>query len=408
MSDEKKKRGRKVKPADTKTTSPVKRRGRKTKKERDVDMVTTKTVDITRHLKVKTNQPKEKDYTVGETSPPDSQSENVILHLSVHTKDIENPSQANNTGEIKPSDHEVDGLGTHASWVGNDGNTNNMDGPQFASYPFNRDNEIMEMLDDGKQTLMIPSDRESEWKVRGGYKVDHLHNWNDPLKHNDYQTTVNDLCTDHYKELNISGNFEYHNKVDKLLKQFMAANSRNEWPESTPIYCWWCCFPFTGRPCALPTDFDGTTFKVYGCFCCPECAAAYNFNDCQDVEKKWDRFGLLNTLYRKPDHSAIKLAPRRQSLNIFGGPLNIKQFRAVNGDYEKTYQLNFRPMSSIHIQQEQVTLENNYGYKKESEVYIPVDQDRLSEASDALKLKRRRPISSAKNTLESCMNLQFK
>ena len=125
----------------------------------------------------------------------------------------------------------------------------------------------MEMLDDGKQNLMIPSDRTSEWNVSDGCKVDHLHNWNDPLKHNDYQTTVNDLCTDHYKELNISGNFEYHNKVDKLLKQFMVANTRNEWPESTPIYCFWCCFPFTGKPCALPTDFDGTTFKVYGCFC---------------------------------------------------------------------------------------------------------------------------------------------
>ena len=227
-----------------------------------------------------------------------------------------------------------------------------MDGSQFASYPFNRNNEIMEMLDDGKSNLMVPPDKLSEWSTNSNYNVEHLHGWNNPLEHTDYQNAVNDLCTEHYKELNISGNFEYHNNVDNLLKQFLVANKRNEWPESTPIYCFWCCFPFEGRPCALPTQLDGNTFKVYGCFCSPECTAAYNFNDCQDVEKKWDRFSLLNMLYKKHDSTFIKLAPRRQSLNIFGGPLNIKQFRAVNGDYEKTYQLNFPPMTSIHIQQE--------------------------------------------------------
>ena len=408
--EEKKKRGRKAKSAEKTAATPVKKRGRKTKREKDIDMVTTKTVDIKNNGKTKTTGSKEKDYVVGNNSIGgiEPQSENVILHLSVHSADIDNPTN-NGPAEIKPSDQDPDGLSKHASWVGNNQSSgSNMDGTQFASYPFNRDNEIMEMLDDDKPNLMIPPDKTSEWKVNANYQVDHLHQWNNPLEHNDYQTTVNDLCTDHYKELNISGNFEYHNKVDTILKQFLAANSRNEWPESTPIYCWWCCFPFSGRPCALPTDFDGKTFKVYGCFCCPECAAAYNFNDCQDVEKKWDRFGLLNMLYKKNDKSVIKLAPRRQSLNIFGGPLNIKQFRAVCGDYEKTYQLNFPPMSSIHIQQEQVTLENNFGSKRDSDVYIPVDQDRISEASDALKLKRRRPISSAKNTLESCMNLQFK
>lgn len=404
VGEEKKKRERKVKTINMSTQSQAKKRGRKSKK----DMTTTKTVDIKHALH--SNQT-EKDYNISDKTviSDDHQSENVILHLSVHSEDIQTTVTNTVNGNIKPSEQDHAGIGSHASWIDPCLLSNNIvDGPQFASYPFNRDNEIMEMLDDDNSNLMVPIDKDSEWVVNSNFNTEHLHNWNNPLKHNDYQHTVNDLCTEHYKELNISGNFEYQNKVDSLLKQFIASNKRNEWPECTPIYCYWCCFPFEGRPCALPTDFDGEKFTVYGCFCSPECAAAYNFNDCQDVEKKWDRISLLNMLYKKKDGSFIKLAPRRQSLNIFGGPLNIKQFRAINGDYDKTYQLNFPPMSSIHIQQEQVTLESNFGYKRDTNTYIPVDQDRLSEASEALKLKRSRPISSSRNTLEACMNLQFK
>jgi hypothetical protein len=65
-------------------------------------------------------------------------------------------------------------------------------------------------------------------------------------------------------------------------------------------------------------------------------------------------------------------------------------------------------MISINIQLEQVNIDLNNFNKKDLSLFIPVDQERVLEANENLKLKRKRPVSDAKNTLESCMNLQFK
>ena len=51
---------------------------------------------------------------------------------------------------------------------------------------------------------------------------------------------------------------------------------------------------------------------------------SYNFYDYNDTNK-WERYSLLNLLYN--NSKKIKLAPSRLTLNIFGGPFNINQFR---------------------------------------------------------------------------------
>ena len=76
--------------------------------------------------------------------------------------------------------------------------------------------------------------------------------------------------------------------------------------------------------------------------------------------------------------------------------------------YDKTYILNFPPLVSINVQQEQINFDSNQFNRKDMSLFIPVDNDRISEASENLKLKRKKPISETINTLENCMNLQFK
>ena len=264
-----------------------------------------------------------------------------------------------------------------------------------------------------------PEPTETNWNCPQDAKVQHVQNWNSPFpvdqdidyQSQEYQQTIKALNNERFKDIHLTANYDYDKKIDILMRQFLEGNKRKEWPKSTPIHCFWCCHPFVTRPCALPLEYKDGTYSVYGCFCSPECAAAYNFNDFQDSEKQWERYALLNQLYRKAygeRNLKIKLAPPRQTLQIFGGPLNIKQFRNVNRSYDKTFVLNYPPLVSINVQQEQVAFDSSNYSKKEPSVFIPIDQDRLSEASENLKLKRKKPVSESKNTLETCMNLQFK
>ena len=53
------------------------------------------------------------------------------------------------------------------------------------------------------------------------------------------------------------------NAIFNLMKQIKLVRP----PSCTSIYCWWCCHPFSGPPCALPCDYKNDTFKVFGIFC---------------------------------------------------------------------------------------------------------------------------------------------
>ena len=56
------------------------------------------------------------------------------------------------------------------------------------------------------------------------------------------------------------------NNIEKCLIQFEQSNKSESWPSATSIYCWWCCHPFNGPPCALPYDYCKNKFKVLGVF----------------------------------------------------------------------------------------------------------------------------------------------
>ena len=378
-----------LKRKNKKTDSAQKRRGRKPKT--DVSTVSEKPGKPSR------KKTKDRSYGVNTnidesllTTPVDT----IILHLPVHTEDLNRTS----TGEEIPREIESSTLLTsHASWIGGAQAQPMEDISEsgFAQYPFTKSDEIIEVL--GEPTWANDSglvqDQQQSWIVRDNVQCDHLHNWNQPF-HVDKDVTV-----------------EYTRKTDTLMKPFVEANHRGEWPKSTPIHCFWCCHPFENAPCALPVDYRNGTFSVYGCFCSPECTAAYNFNDFQDTENRWERYSLLNLMVKKLYanlDSRIKLAPPRQTLEIFGGPMSIEQFRQTLENYTKTYVVNMPPLISIHAQQEQINFDSNPYGKRDASLFIPVDHDRVSEASENLKLRRKKPVSDAKNTLESCMNLQFR
>jgi hypothetical protein len=115
------------------------------------------------------------------------------------------------------------------------------------------------------------------------------------------------------------------------------------WPETTKINCWWCCHQFDGCPCTLPTKYDNLRkrFEFVGIFCSWNCTKAYNFE--KNDHKKYERSELITLLiqqlYGITKAINIKAAPPRQSLKMFGGYLNIEEFRENNENVE-AYHLN--------------------------------------------------------------------
>lgn len=192
-------------------------------------------------------------------------------------------------------------------------------------------------------------------------------------------------------------------KVVSLLKDFEEKNKVNEWPSNTSICCYWCCHQFNNSPFGIPVNFVHGRFDVFGCFCSLECAAAYNFKTSDHIDEMWERYNLINLLSRKVGLSnCVKPAPDRLALKMFGGHMNIDEFRRFTSS-NKLVNVNFPPMTSLTQQIEEVNEhEVNNDFK-----YIPLDQERIDKYKAKVLFRRTRPNANSKSSLESTMNLKY-
>jgi hypothetical protein len=123
----------------------------------------------------------------------------------------------------------------------------------------------------------------------------------------------------------------------------------NEWPTQCDICCWWCCNTFETMPCTLPTKYDPLRkrFTFMGIFCSWNCSKAYNLNmtDYKKYERNEYITQLIQGLYGIETAIRIKPAPPRESLKMFGGYLDIYDFRnkydVVDSYHINLYQHNF-------------------------------------------------------------------
>lgn len=192
-------------------------------------------------------------------------------------------------------------------------------------------------------------------------------------------------------------------KVVNLLKDFEEKNKVNEWPSNTSICCYWCCHRFDNAPYGIPVNFVNDNFNVFGCFCSLECAAAYNFKMNDYVDEMWERYNLLNLLFRRMNFgTVVKAAPDRLALKMFGGYMDIEEFR-VFFKSNKMVNVNFPPMSSLTQQIEEV---NEHEINNEFK-YIPLDQERIEKYKAKIMFKRVKPLIDNKNSIESSMNLKY-
>lgn len=155
---------------------------------------------------------------------------------------------------------------------------------------------------------------------------------NDPL---------NDNCTVHpYTDDSITSTYKsiqepeapfagknIHTKI-KELEHNLHTNNVND----KKSCCFHCTYSFDNTPFYIPKCFMNGTYQVYGCFCMPECAAAYLFKETIDTNVKFERYYMLNHIYGKANGYTqnIKLAPSPYYfLEKYYGNLNIHEYRSL-------------------------------------------------------------------------------
>ena len=205
--------------------------------------------------------------------------------------------------------------------------------------------------------------------------------------------------TSHIYAHDHKGNRMIKKNLKNIMVEFMNANLYQEWPDQTNIHCWWCCHQFEGPPCCLPEYVRRGKFYVAGCFCNFNCAAAYNFN--RNDNNVWERYSLLNLMYKKlfnTNFVKIDMAPPREVLKMFGGYMEIDEFRAHCLKQEKTFQVVRPPLVSIIPKiEEHINPKNRV-----------VNEHILNSTQSKLKLTRSKPLISDKSSIQTYMNITFK
>jgi hypothetical protein len=191
---------------------------------------------------------------------------------------------------------------------------------------------------------------------------------------------------------------------EKLMIRYQDANRDQRLPDTTDVACYWDCHPFRGTPCVIPFVIDEGIWRVYGNFCSPECAAAYLFNERLDSNVQWERYALLNRLYAPTSESGVRLAPSRNIIHLFGGPLDVSDFRAVNRDQRMRIDVMTPPMISIIQVMDTKPIDFYDASMKNS--FIPWEMDRLNRpGAQGLRLRRTKPVTEKESTLEFCMGI---
>lgn len=184
-----------------------------------------------------------------------------------------------------------------------------------------------------------------------------------------------------------------------LLKSVIDKVSGDRYSSQT--CCFWCCHKFEWTPVLLPISYDAykNTYTCEGHFCSPECALAYNYADNKISDStRWNRHSLLRNLYVEIyKNKYLSPAPPRTLLRMFGGPLDIEQYREyVFGD-------NHIVLSELHPIRLLFPSMNVQAPLRDIKKYVSLSTEAVEKASEQLRLKRSKPVNVNVPTLDMCI-----
>ena len=202
------------------------------------------------------------------------------------------------------------------------------------------------------------------------------------------------------------------NYSEKLMVLFQDNNRYNKLPEKTEICCFWCCHGFPTPPLAIPSHILDETWYMYGNFCTAECAVAYLFREHMDSHIQWERYALLNSLYAedamvpKGSSRGIRPAPPREVLRMFGGSMDISEYRALL--HERKLRVDVMTPPMVSIIQTMDTKPADFYDQNLKNVFTKNDLQHKYNAPGAqgLRLRRSKPVKTRESTVEWAMQIQ--
>jgi hypothetical protein len=191
-----------------------------------------------------------------------------------------------------------------------------------------------------------------------------------------------------------------------LMVMYRNFNEAKSLPDSVDVACFWCTEVFSNQPVVIPEREEKGIYKVYGNFCCPECALAYLLEENMDPHVRWERMALLHRLYSDLYPTRIFPAPSRQSLKKFGGPMNIEQYRNTMHGRNVRVDIQMPPLVSILGTMDTKPIDfYDTSIRSNSNGIIT---ERISKAEEGLRLRRTKPLKDKESTLDACMKISIK
>ena len=191
-----------------------------------------------------------------------------------------------------------------------------------------------------------------------------------------------------------------------LMVQFRADSDAHQLPAKSDVHCFWCIHSFENQPCIIPEREDKGLWRVYGNFCCPECAVSYLLNETMDPHVRWERMALLHRLYDPEGISRIFPSPARESLKILGGPMTIESFRATISAKKVRVDIHMPPMVSILGSID--TKPIDFFDSSLKNTMFTAEKSTARNGEEGLRLKRTKPLKDRDSTLDAVMNIQIK
>lgn len=185
----------------------------------------------------------------------------------------------------------------------------------------------------------------------------------------------------------------------ELLKSVLDKVVADRYNQQT--CCFWCCHKFVWSAVVVPVSYDAykNLYTCEGHFCSPECALAHIYSDNRLSEStKWNRHSLLRTLYSDLyKDRTLSPSPPRTLLRMFGGPLDIEQYR------EYTYGENNIVLSELHPVRLLFPSMNVQAPLRDIKKYVSLSTEAIEKASEQLRLKRNKPVNVNIPTLDMCI-----
>jgi hypothetical protein len=337
------------------TTIVVKKRGRKSKKDTEIQTISTQSISDNINVVIEETQNFSNTNNVlntvnlincqeNEDNEENEENENIVSeNTNFFSKDnnqvedskplakkrgrkpkggkiIQQAVSINNNKETKPN------VILHLKCSIKDLQTNSLTNNEIQGYNFNNPNHLSYDLINGENNIFNQN------------------------YHNDNTLSIQPKITEDETDYD-DDKFNKENDIRELWRKLKVLEHNlhiNNICDKKSA-CFWCTYEFDNPPVYIPKHYIKDSYHVYGCFCSPECATAYLMEECIDSSAKFERYHLINHIYSKIyDYKKnIKPAPNPYyMLEKYYGNLSIQEYRSLLRN-ERLFLIVDKPLTRI-------------------------------------------------------------